>query len=336
MGAIDCFVSVVAPIRNDASCVAGFIAETIALLRRNYTNYELVLVDDASDDGTVAIVTALLGDWECVRLVRLSRPFGLDTAVSAGLDTVIGDIVIVMLPQTDPIEMIPEIVEQTRHRGDVIFGTYPPRHGVNLPMRIGNALFYWYCRRVLRLKVPVNAAIFRGLSRQAVNALTQIRDRCRYLPVLCAQIGYESAAFTYTPVQRGDRRRGRSIRDAIGLGIDILTTTSSHPLRFVTWLGLLASLLNVLYALYVVGIYLFKPTVAEGWTTLSLQSGAMFFFVFLILTVLSEYVGHILVQSEARPLYYVLEERNSRVPLAGEHRLNVVMTSPAESAARLL
>src|SRR5438105_2405397 len=95
----------------------------------------------------------------------------------------------------------------------------------------------------------------------------------------------------------------------------IIVTNSTHPLRFVSWLGLFGGTLNVLYVGYVAAIYLFKKDVAAGWTTLSLQTAGMFFFVFLILVILSEYIGRILEESKERPLYYVLEERNSSVLL---------------------
>lgn len=327
MARADCFVSVVAPVANDEAIIGSFIAETLSVLREHYLNYELVLVDDCSNDDTVARVTALLHQHECIRLIRLSRSFGLDVAISAGLDSVIGDFVVVMLPHSDPPALIPQIVAQARQGAGIVFGVLSGQPGDGFAMKLGSAVFYWYCRKVLRLNVPKNAAVFRALSRQAVNALIQIRDRCRYLPILSAQVGYEHQSFLYEPFDREGRPRKRRLADAANLAIDIITTTSSHPLRFATWLGLIASLLNGLYACYVVAVYVFKARVAEGWTTLSLENAAMFFFIFLILAVLGEYVGQILSQSEDRPLYYVLEERNSSVQLADESRKNVVVQS---------
>ena len=327
MARAECFVSVVAPIANDSAIIGGFIADTLSVLREHYLNYELVLVDDGSNDDTVGRITVLLQQHECIRLIRLSRSFGVDIAISAGLESVIGDFVIVMLPHSDPPTLIPQIVAQTRQGAGIVFGVLTGSHGEGLPMKLGSAVFYWYCQHVLRLNVPTNAAVFRGLSRQAVNALIQIRGRCRYLPILSAQVGYESQSFLYQPFDPGGRRRRRGLADAANLAIDIITTASSHPLRFVTWLGVIASLLNGLYACYVIAVYVFKARVAEGWTTLSLENAAMFFFMFLILTVLSEYVGQILAQSENRPLYYVFEERNSAVQMADEGRRNVVMQS---------
>jgi polyisoprenyl-phosphate glycosyltransferase len=332
MTKVDCFVSVVAPIRNAGAIVESFIAETLDVLRSHYTNYELVIVDDASDDDTIQKITEQLRHYECVRVVRLSRSFGLDIAISAGLDSVIGDVVVVLLPHSDPPALIPQIVDRTRDRGGIVFGLRAPGVGGTLT-EIGSTLFSWYCRRVLRLNVPKDAAVFRGVSRSAVNALIQIRDRCRYLPILCAQIGFDTETFVYNPIQRDDRPRRRRLLESARLALDIITTTSSHPLRFVTWLGLAAALLNATYTFYVLGVYFFRDRVAEGWTTLSLQQTAMFFLVFLILTVLSEYIGNILMQTENRPLYYAIEERNSVVRLADENRVNVVRRSVDDRCA---
>ena len=109
---------------------------------------------------------------------------------------------------------------------------------------------------------------------------------------------------------------------------------STQPLRWVSWLGLLASGLNLLYMVYVLATYLLRSRVAEGWTTLSLQASGMFFLLFLCLSVLSEYVGRILEESRDRPLYHVLEERNSNVLLANRDRTNIVKESaPSREAA---
>jgi hypothetical protein len=107
----------------------------------------------------------------------------------------------------------------------------------------------------------------------------------------------------------------------------MVVTSSAHPLRLLAGLGLLASGLNLLYMIYVVAIFFLKDQVAEGWTTLSLQASGMFFLVFLILTALCEYVGRILEESRDRPLYYVVEEKNSNVLIADAERRNVSKVS---------
>ena len=332
MAISDCFVSVVAPLSNDGAIIDEFVRDVMAVLRATYANYELVLVDDGSDDNTVLRLAPLLGELECIRLIRLSRRFGEEIAIFAGLDAVIGDFTVVMLPNWDPPMLIPEIVARARRGSEVVFGVTENRGGESFFVRIGSAVFDWYCSRVLKLDLPKNSTQFRVLSRQVVNAVTQVKNSYRYLRVLTANVGFQRESFLYQPINRR-RQPGRTgFLDAVAMATDIMVTSSRHPLRFASWLGVMAATVNMLYAGYIVAVYLFKNDVAEGWTTLSMQNAVMFFFVFLIMTVTSEYIGHILVETIDRPLYYVLEERTSSVLIADEGRKNVVYESAARAS----
>lgn len=326
----DCFVSVVAPLRNDATIVEAFISEVMAVLRRHYSNYELVVVDDGSVDDTVGVVSGLLAEYECIRLVRLSRQFGEEIAIAAGLDSVIGDFVVIMLPNSDPPSLIPPAVALARSGPGVVYGVRRTRAGDSLLVRLGAKVFYWYLTRLLHLSVPDNASQFRVLSRQAVNAVVRNRDRHRSLRLVSSEIGFVHAGIPYDEIRRSRGRKGRSLWDRVYAGIDVIVANSPHPLRFVSAIGMLGAALNVVYTFYIVGVYLIKTDVPQGWTTLSLQSAGMFLLVCLVLTVLSEYIGHILVESSQRPLYYVLEERNSPAVVAARDRRNLVSESVAD------
>lgn len=330
MATVDCFVSVVAPLSNSGAFITSYVDEVLAILQANYTNYELVLVDDGSEDDTAEQVKACLTRHPCIRYLRLSRRFGTEIAIASGLDSVIGDFAVVMLPESDPPVLIPEMVAQARSGAGVVFGVRRDRRGDPLWLKLGAFFFYWLGRRLFHWTLPRNSTDFRVLSRQAVNALARIKDRYRYLRLLSFHVGYANQSFVYTPEWRGGgRRQRRGFGDAVGLAIGMIVSHSTHPLRWVTWLGLGASLLNLVYMAYAVGIYLFKPRVAEGWTTLSLQVSGMFFLMFLLLTVLCEYIGRLVEESADRPLYHVLEERNSNV-LVAERRMNIVTESAPE------
>jgi len=328
----DCFTSVVVPVHNDADIVEDLIRDVMTVLRGTYAHYELVLVDDGSDDATVQRILPLLQQLDCIRLIRLSRKSGEEIAIFAGLEAVIGDFVVVLMPNWDPPELIPQMVERARQGAEVVFGVTKDRHEEGFLVRIGASLFDSYCRRVLKLDLPQNSTQFRAMSRQAVNAITQVKNVHRFLRILTADVGFRRESLLYTPVNRSGRPGGKRLFDAVSMAVDMLITSSQHPLRFATWLGVLASAFNMLYAIYVVAIVLFKDHVAEGWTTLSMQNAVMFFFVFLILTVSSEYIGHILIETIDRPLYYVLEERTSSVLIANESRKNVTDESESQIA----
>ncbi len=325
----DCFVSVVIPLHDDADIVESFVDEIIGILRAHYENYELVLVDDGSTDRTVAVVDGLLGRHDYLRLIRLTRRFGQENAIAAGLDSVIGDYVVVMDPDTDPPQLVPEMLELARRCGGTVLGIRKSRQGDGALVRLGTRLFYWYANRLLQLGFPENSTHFRVMSREAVNGVIQIKDRLRFLRAFTAYVGYSNEEFPYEPVsRRGRAARGRGLRDSLELAINLVIANSTHPLRLVSVLGLAVSGVNALWVAYVLVLYMFRSDrLAPGWATRSIQDAVMFFVLFLAVAVISEYVGRILDETRARPLYYIREERNSSLKLLDDERRNVVTTS---------
>lgn len=325
----DCFVSVAAPLHDDADIVESFLKDLGAVLREHYAHYEIVLVDDGSTDRTTEVVSELIERTDSVRLITLSRSFGQEVAIAAALDAVIGDYVVIMLPDSDPPEMIPEMVETSRRGSPLVLGVRTHRPGEGFLARLGARLFYRYCNRVLHLNLPENSAVFRVMSRQAVSAVTQIKDRLRHIRIFGAYVGYSSEQVEYEPVSRRGRPRPRGLMDSVQTAVGIIVAASPHPLRLVTWMGVGVSLLNVLVMIYVVMTYLLSEQVAEGWVTRSLQTASMFFFLFLMVAVLCEYVGRILSEIQERPLYYVRDERSSPTLIVDGERKNVVTRSGA-------
>lgn len=325
----DCFVSVVAPLWNDAAIVRAFVEETIAVLEASFTYYELVLVDDGSSDVTALRVQELLTSIPCIRMIRLSRHFGDEIAMYAGLETVIGDYVITMMPATDPPSLIPDMVELLQAQGGVVVGVRSRREG-STSARLGARLFYWICNRFLRLDVPEGSTQFRALGRKALNALLQIKDSYRYMKVFSTYIGYHHQTLAYATIDRrgGGQPRERGFFRSVDLAVNVMVANSTRLLRLVTGIGVIASGLNLLYMGYIAAIAIFKEDVAEGWITLSAQNAGMFFFLFVILTVLGEYIGRILAETQNRPLYYVMDERASSVLVVNaEQQKNVVIDS---------
>ena len=122
MNQFQCFVSIVAPLHNDSDIIESFIEEILGTLKQNYKHFEVILVDDDSQDNTIEKITVLLTKFESIRLIRLSRSFGQEVAISAGLETAIGDYAVVVIPDTDPAKLIPKMVEQSRGGIDILYG----------------------------------------------------------------------------------------------------------------------------------------------------------------------------------------------------------------------
>ena len=323
----DAFVSIVVPFHNEVGYAASFLREVHGVLARTYANYEIIVVDDGSIDGTAKSLAPLMKEFEGVRLLRLSRFFGLEAAVLAGLDSSIGDYVVVMLAESDPVELIPEMVERCRRGSGVVIGT--ERHTPNRSpaARLASRFFHWYCQRHLGLNLHPGSRFFRVFSRSALNAVLQIKDRVRSLRHLSGVVGFDADPYPYDPIHRSGQPPRRRLMEDAREGINVILANSRHPLRVVTALGLTASILNLLYIGYIVGVYFTKQNVAPGWTTLSLQQGIMFFLIFVILTVLSEYVGLVLWETRERPAYFVAKEEQSNLSLQVVERRNVVTES---------
>jgi glycosyltransferase involved in cell wall biosynthesis len=333
-GADDILISVIAPFHNEEQIIEAFVAETSTVLHAAFPHFEILLVDDGSTDSTARRAEELLTRFDHLRLVRLSRRFGLDAAVSAGLELAIGDWTVVMDPNTDPPALLPELVGRARDREEMIYGVREGRPPEPFYVRWASSAFYWYAHHVMHLPLQRNATHLRVLSRQAVNAVLRIQKRELYMRVLSLYIGFRSEAFPYRPIERGGTTRRRSFGEMVNLATAITIENSSHPLRLLSLLSLTAALINVIYAAYVILIYLFKEKVAEGWVTLSLQSALQFFLISLVLAALCEYTGRIFSRIAGNPSFHIMEEKSSAVELRND-RLNVVVSAPSEEASEV-
>lgn len=320
-------ISIVVPLDQDCQLLEEIIPEVDRVIGSAYRFFEIVLVDDGSTDGTTAAIQPLLKKIQRIRYLRLSRKFGRDVALSAGIESAIGDFVVTLNPRTDPIAIIPEMIAVCRKTGGIVHGIAdnPSKRSV-LRDAIGG-IFRNYCRKHIGADIKRGVSDLRVMSRQAVNALLQVREQTRYLRVLTLTLGYQHEFFPYLLTPRKGGGRAPGLTSEISTAIDLLAANTRHPLRVVTVTGLLGAILNLFYAGYVVVIYLIKPDVAAGWTTLSLQQSGMFFFVCLILTVLSEYVGTILGEVRSRPLYFIASEATSSVLLEDTVQSSIVKES---------
>ncbi len=322
----DLLVSVVAPLRNDADIVDGFIAETLEVLGASYSRFELVLVDDGSADDTVRKVAAWLPRSEGVRLMRLSRGFGTEIAISAGLETTIGDVVVVALPETDPPARIPDLVARGRSGAGLVFGVRATRQGQSWVQRTGARLFYWLCNDVLRLHIPPHSTHFRAMSRPVVNAVLQIRDQLRYLRTLGAYVGYEDDVVVYTPIARRTPPRQMGVIAAVRLALGIIISNSLAPLILAAALAGIAMLVCFAW----LGVLVLRALATPGSVSFAqLVFAALSGVIALVLGILCAYLGRLLNETRGRPLYFVREELGGTPSLGEDQERNVVSESIA-------
>jgi glycosyltransferase involved in cell wall biosynthesis len=302
-------ISIVAPLEGDTTAtVVAFVEETVAVLRQLVTHYEIILVDDGVSAEPVAGVRALLERYDFVRFLRLSRHFGEETAIAAGLDVAIGDYVIVMLPNMDPPSLIPEFFERARADTDIVYGVRLHRKSEPFWYRAGARLFYWYINSVVKAGIPNDSTQFRCMSRQVVNAITQIRDPDQYLRLLTSYIGFRKEPLPYSPINRTGEPTVRPKREAVNLARALVMDHTTHPLRTVIWIGVVIALFNA------------AVVAVQGG---ELHDALAFLVLSVMLAFVVEYVGGLSRRMRDRPAYYVREEHTSSV-LLREERRNVV------------
>jgi len=331
----DAIVSVVAYLCNDAELLRDFVARTTAVLAANCEHFELILLDDHSTDGTARSVQTLLEHYPGLRYIRLARRSGDEVAATAGLDAAIGDYVVVMRARFDPPEAIADMMELVIREGGSVLGVTRTPADRGWLFRSCRRLFYRIVGLLLRARIPADSTGFCVLARAVVNTIARTRSKSRHLRLLACTLGYPVTLIRYELARPAPEKRRRPLLEAFQDALRILVSSSQTPLRLVSAVGILAGSLNLCYVLYVLAIYFFKKEVAPGWVTLSLQLAAMFFFVFLILVSLSEYVVQILAESQNNPLYHVESDRTS-VITAGVGRRNVLTgsTTPADNPER--
>jgi dolichol-phosphate mannosyltransferase len=317
------FVSVVAVVTDDADRLPDFVAETLAVLAATSADHEIILVDDGSGPATVAACDRVLAEHECVRVIRLSRRFGADIAVTAGLDSAIGDLTLTMAVATDPPARIPDFVAKGDRGADIVIGS-TGRRGRSWLRRTAWKAFHRVFRRMTGFRLVPGAATMRLFSRRALNALTRIRQKTVHLRLLGCSVGFRTAVVEYETVAAPRRT---PLVATTGEAVSMLVSHSPAPLRLVSYLGGVASLLNVACMAWVVGVNVWKDRVVEGWTTLSLQIAVMFFFLFTTLIVIAEYLAHAFEEVKDCPLYHVAEERISSTAMSDARRRNIRMIS---------
>jgi dolichol-phosphate mannosyltransferase len=324
-------ISVVAPLEGEGgAAVEAFLSETIEQLRSIVSHYEIILVDDGTDDDTRDRVKSLLARYDFVRLLRLSRHFGEETAIAAGLDAAIGDYVVVMLPNMDPPSLIPRFFERVRsNAADLVYGVRLHRKNEPVWYRAGASIFYGYVNGVIKAGLPRDSTQFRCMTRQVVNAITKIRDPESYLRTLTSYVGFRKEALAYAPINRNGRAIARPVGDAFHLLRSLTIDYSTQPLRFVAWLAVFLALTLTAMSGWQFYAGQLDPARARVIDPVLFVLSIQFLIVTVVLAAIAAYVASVSRRTRARPAYYVQEEHTSSV-LLSESRRNVV----AETVSR--
>jgi len=323
-----CISVAVVVTESNAGIVEAYALEMSDTLARSFRYFELLLVDNTGLGAVAGRLEELLKQVPNVRLLKLSKQYAEEIAFTAALDHSIGDFVVLMDPDTDPTALVPVFVHRCAEGLDAVVGSYDRRKEQGRLGQWGASVFYRVLRSMTGYSIDPNTSHFCVLSRRVVNAITRIKDKERYLKYLTAYVGYKHGTIPYERVHRGALSKPRGFWASVRFGIDMIVTYSDKPLRLLSLAGVLASFISLLYIVFVLLIAFFKErvgiTAAEGWASTNAFNAAMFFLLFSMLAVLSEYVLKVLNEAQQRPLYHVAYESNSVVVEEQRGHVNVV------------
>ena len=302
----DLRLSVVVPAFNEEGVLAEFHSRLTAVLNGLGGRSEIVFVDDGSSDGTLAVMRRLRADDPRVAIVELSRNFGKEIAMTAGLDHTHGDIVVLIdADLQDPPELIPEMIRQWREGYDVVYAQRTSRAGESVVKKATAHLFYRFIRNLSHVDIPRDTGDFRLLSRRAVEALAGLREQHRFMKGLFAWIGYPQKAIPY---QRDARFGGESKWNYIGLwnfAIEGITSFSTVPLKVATYLGMIVAAGAFLYGLFILLNTLIYGNPVPSYPSLLVVVLFLGGVQLTALGVIGEYLGRMFDETKGRPLYLV-------------------------------
>ncbi len=308
----DILLSIAAVVPKRCEGLEQMISRTLSVASGCVQHYELLLIDSGSDSEVAVCIQELQTRIPHLRFIRLSRAYGREIAVAAALEHSVGDYVVILELGEDPPEVIPQMLARAVEGFDAVVAEPRLESTSRLQRWIANPVF-GMVGRLIGFPLRPDESYFRLFSRRLVNSIIRIKSKHRYLACLNGMVGFRQSSLLYDRGERGRRNTFREMLKQLHTATDILVSNSAVPLRFASLLGFLASLANVAYLFYILIVTLVKKKLAEGWLTSSISQTMMFLMLFVIMSVLSEYIARILDETKEQPLYFVDFESNSTV-----------------------
>ena len=312
-------LSIIVPVKNEEAGIAPFLSRTGPILNRatGDGNWEILFIDDGSTDETMAAILAAHLDEPRVRCLSLSRNFGKEAAISAGLDYAQGAAVVpIDVDMQDPPEVIVEMVNRWHAGYEMVLGVRRCRRSDPLPKRFTAGLFYRAHNWISSNKIPENVGDFRLLDRKVVNAMRALPERNRFMKGLFAWCGFRQTSVEYERDERATGTTKFSYWKLWTLAVDGITSASTAPLRVWSYIGAVVALVAFAYSLAIAcRIFLFGVDV-PGYASLMVAILFLGGIQLISLGVLGEYVGRVLLETKQRPLYVVRDQIGVTEPTA--------------------
>lgn len=297
------FISCIVPVYNEEAVVLSFLSSLEKKLQELTTRFEIILVDDGSQDKTMQQLLSLPRNPH-IKLLGLSRNFGKEIALTAGLEHASGDVAILLDADFQhPIEILATFLTHWSNGYDMVYGVRHDRESESYLKRNFAHLFYWLMRKMSKIDLPNNAGDFRLMDRKVVEALKIFPERTRFMKGLYAWLGYKKIA---VPYEVKDRMAGKSswgFYKLAELAITGITSFSDVPLRVWGYIGFMISLISFIYAIYIITVTLIFGADLPGFPTLVVAIMFLGGIQLLSIGILGEYIARIFTEVKQRPKY---------------------------------
>jgi polyisoprenyl-phosphate glycosyltransferase len=323
-------LSIVVPCYNEEACLKALHKRLGAAARTTFgDDYEIVLVNDGSKDGSWPIMRELAQSDPHLVAVNLSRNHGHQLALTAGLDLACGDLILVVdADLQDPPELLGDMVETMRREGaDVVYGVRKSRAGETAFKRATAHGFYRLLANATDVDIPLDAGDFRLMSRRALDVLLAMPEQARFIRGMVAWIGFRQVPILYHRDERFAGETKYPLAKMLRFAFDALTGFSSAPLKLASHAGFALSIGSVLIVLYIVYAWLSGHSI-QGWTSLMLVVVVLGAVQMFVLALMGEYIGRLYNEAKGRPLYIVQEIAGAT---GREGRLGQVADATAKS-----
>lgn len=302
-------ISVIIPAYNEETNIMILTKKVIEQLEICRDDYEIIFIDDGSSDGTASKIKELHEQNPCIKLVSLSRNFGHQKALKAGIDHSSGDCVICMdADMQHPPELIPQLLEKWRQGYDVVYTIRKETKDASIFKITTSKIFYWLINKLTEVDIKEGAADFRLMDKKVVDELKRLNETFLFIRGLVSWVGFKQVGINYAASSRYSGVSKYSVRKMMKFAWDGITSFSIAPLRLAISIGTIISLLSFLYGIYVLAIVLFTDKAVPGWASILISILFIGGIQLLCIGILGEYLGKMFIEAKRRPIYIVKDK----------------------------
>jgi polyisoprenyl-phosphate glycosyltransferase len=301
--------SIIAPVYNEAEILNEFYNRIKLVLENLGETYEIIFVDDGSQDESFNIMKKISEQNDKVKIIKLSRNFSQEIAYTAGLDVISGEcIILIDTDLQDPPEVITQLAEKYKNGYDIVYAVRQLRQGESWFKLFTSKLFYRVLQKIATIDIPLDTGYFRLMNRRVVDNLKQMRERNRFLRGMISWVGFKHTSISYIRQKRFAGRSKYSWWKILALALEGLVDYSVIPLRLSAYLGFIFAGFGFFIAVVSFLLHMLNQTKVSGWTSLILLVTILGGIQLICLGIIGEYLARIYTEVKQRPLYLIEEK----------------------------